>query len=56
VEQDPEGARKRQEGNGAGDSVRLRGRRKALKGVTPRADPAWNKAGRLRADEGAKRL
>jgi hypothetical protein len=24
--------------------------------VTPRADPAWNKAGRLGADEGAKRL
>jgi hypothetical protein len=25
---------------GAGDGVRLRGRRKALKGTTPRADPA----------------
>jgi hypothetical protein len=24
--------------------------------VTPRADPAWNKAGRLGADEGVKRL
>jgi hypothetical protein len=24
--------------------------------VAPRADPAWNKAGRLRADEGARRL
>jgi len=32
VEQNPEGARKRQEGNGAGNSVRLRVRNKALEG------------------------
>jgi hypothetical protein len=30
----------RHEGNGAGDGVRLRERRTALKGATPGADPA----------------
>jgi hypothetical protein len=34
------GANQRQEGIGAGDGARLRGRRKALKGKTPRADLA----------------
>jgi hypothetical protein len=41
---------------GTGDGVRLHVRSKALKGTTPRADPAWNKAGRLVADESARRL
>jgi len=45
----------RQEGQGAGDGVRLRGRSKALKGATPRADLAWNKASRHEADESVER-
>jgi hypothetical protein len=49
-------ASQRQEGNGAGDSVRLHRRRKALKGQTPSVDPACNKAGRHGADESVRRL
>jgi hypothetical protein len=49
------GVAQRQEGNGVGDGVRLRGRNKALEGATPRADPARNKAGRHGADESVER-
>jgi hypothetical protein len=50
------GSVQRQEGNGAGDGVRLRGRRNALEGQTPRADAARNKAARHGAEEGVERL
>lgn len=41
---------------GIGDDVRLHERSKALEDRTPRADPAWNKAGKLEADESITRL
>jgi len=40
AEQKPWRRCERQEGSGAGNGVRLRERKKALEGVTPRADPA----------------
>jgi hypothetical protein len=43
--------RQPQEGNGARDGVRLCGWKSTLKGGTPRAGPAWNKAGRCGAEE-----
>jgi hypothetical protein len=55
VEQDPEGGPNAKRGAALGTAHGCARGRKLWR-VTPRADPAWNKAGRLGADEGARRL
>jgi len=55
VEQDPEGGSNATRGTALGTAYGCAGGRKLWR-VTPGADPAWNKAGRLGADEGARRL
>lgn len=50
------GVSQRQEGTDAGNGERLREGNKALKGRTPRADLARNKASRHEAEESAERL
>jgi hypothetical protein len=55
VEQDPEGGSNVKRGKTLGTAYGYAGGTKLWR-VTPRADPAWNKAGRLGADEGARRL
>jgi len=55
VEKNPEGGPNAERGTALETAYGCAGGRKLWR-VTPRADPAWNKAGRLGADEGAKRL
>jgi hypothetical protein len=55
VEQDPEGGLNAMRGTALETAYGCAGGRKLWR-VTPRADPAWNKAGRLGADEGVRRL
>jgi len=55
VEEDPEGVPNVKRG-AALETAHGCARGRKLCRVAPRADPAWNKAGRLEADEGAKRL
>jgi len=59
VEQNPEGGSERQEGKGAGDSVRLRGRRKALEGG-PKSGSGMKQgrggSGRMKAPRGCENL
>jgi hypothetical protein len=55
VEQDPESGSNAERGKALETAYGCVGGRKLCR-VIPGADPAWNKAGRLEADEGARRL
>jgi hypothetical protein len=55
VEQNPEGDGNARRGEALETAYGCARGRKLWR-VVPRADPAWNKAGRLGADEGVKRL